>query len=32
MTIDEWRHRKRANAAKRRRRRRFFTRPEREAA
>jgi hypothetical protein len=32
MTLEEWRHRKLASAAKRRRRRQFFTRPEREAA
>ena len=32
MTLEEWRHRKLASAAKRRRRRNFFTRPTREAA
>jgi hypothetical protein len=32
MTLDEWRHRKLASAAKRRRHRQFFTPPAREAA
>ena len=32
MTLEEWRHRRLASAAKRRRRRQFFTRPDREAA
>jgi hypothetical protein len=32
MSLDEWRHRKLASAAKRRRRRQFFTQPAPEAA